>query len=96
MVPDDFLDDEAQEFLGKLWIELRSLGQRAQAGDLAFLAAGIGSGQAVHGLVGAHGLGDAEALGQDVDQRGVDVVDRGAKSGEHRIGRGVFGHRRTR
>ncbi len=92
---DHFLDDEAQELLGELGIELGICRQLPQPGDLPLLAARIGGGQAVLGLVGADRLGDAEALGEDVDQRGVDIVDAGAEAGEDGIGL-IFAHRGAR
>ena len=85
-MPDHLVDDEAQELFGELGIEVGFFGQLAQAGDLAVLAAGIGRGQRVFGLVAAHRLGGAEPFGEDMDQRRVEVVDAAAEAGEHRIG----------
>ena len=45
--------------------------------DLLLLALGVGGRQAGLRLVAADGLGDLEALGQQVHERGVDVVDAG-------------------
>jgi len=86
VVPDDLVDDEAQEFLAEIGIELRIFCQFAQSRDLAFLPPGIGRGKVHLRLVGADRLGDAEALRQDMDQRGIDVVDAGAVSGQDGIG----------
>ena len=103
MVADDLVDDEAQELLRELGIELRVLRQRAQAGNLLGLARRVGRGQGVGRLVFAHGLGDAKPLRQDMDQRGIDIVDAAPEGGELRVagggGRGVriqgrgIGHR---
>jgi hypothetical protein len=86
VVADHFLDDEAQEFLGKFGIQVGFFRQLAQAGDLARLAVGIGRGQGGPRLVLAHRLRDAKPLGQNMDQGGIDIVDALAKAREHRIG----------
>ncbi len=97
VVADHFVDHEADELLAEVRIEVRVLGQLAQAGYLAFLAAGVGGGQVGLRLVFAHGLGDPEPLCEHMDQRGVDVVDAGAEAGENRIDRrGVLSHRTAR
>lgn len=88
MMANDLVDDEADELLTEIGIELGLFGKAAQPRDLPLLARGVGRGQVVRGLVGAHRLGDAEPLGQHVDQRGVDVVDARAERGEVRIGSG--------
>ena len=90
MVPDHFVDDEAQEFFRELGIELRLCRKVSQPGDLALLAAGIGGGQAVRSLVPADSLGHLEALGEHVDQRRIDIVDALAVSVEQ-----VVSHTRT-
>ena len=71
-------------------VELGVAGQFTQPRDLAFLAARIAGGQGIFGLVGTDRLGDPKAFGQDVDQRGVDIVDAGAKAVE-----GLVGHMRS-
>src|SRR5579862_597803 len=88
VVADDFRDDEVQEFLGEIRIELGGLGELAKARDLGGLARRIGGRQAVLGLVAAHRLRALEALGQDMDQRRVDVVDAVAQAQELWIGHG--------
>src|SRR5690606_8918725 len=98
VVADDLVDHEADELLAVLGVEIGFDGECAQAFDLARLAGGVARGQAGLGLVLADRLGDAEALGQHVDQRGIDVVDRLAVGGEHRVlvlGLGMAGHRRA-
>lgn len=87
MVADHLIDDEAQELLGKFRVKIGFLGKFPQARDLPRLALGIGRGQGGSGLVFAHGLGDAEALGQHVDERCINIVDALAIGGEHRVGR---------
>ena len=85
VMPDYLVDDEAQELLGELRVEIGFFGQCAQAGDLAFLAVGIGRGQRVFGFVAAHRLRRAKPLGEDVDERGVEIVDATAEAGQNRI-----------
>lgn len=73
---------------------MRFLGQFAQARDLLLLPPRIGRGEGIGRLIFAHCLGDAEALRQDVDQGGVDIVDAAAEGGELRVACGVgIGHR---
>ena len=72
---DDLGHDETQKLLGEDRIETGLDGQRPQPRDLLFLARRVGWRQADLSLVTAHVLGDLEALGQEMDERGVDVVD---------------------
>jgi len=88
---DYFLDDEAQELFREFRIEVGILGQFAQAGDLAFFSAWITGRQGFFGLIGTHCLGNAKAFGQNMDQSGIDIINRRAEAGEHGIGL-VFGH----
>ena len=76
VVVDDFGDDEPQELLGEDRVEARLLGERRGAGRSGSRSRlGIGRRQLDGGLVAADRLGDLEALGEQVDERGVDVVD---------------------
>lgn len=75
MVPDDFIDNEAQEFFAEVGIKIGIAGQGAQPFDLGLFALWIGGRQAMLGLVSADRLRDLEALGEDKDQRRVDIVD---------------------
>lgn len=86
VMPDYLVDDEAQELFGEFGVEVGFFGQRTQPCDLAFLAAWVGRGQRVFGLVAAHRLRRAETLGEDVDERRVEVVDAAAEAGQHGIG----------
>ncbi len=45
MVPDDFLDDEAQKLFREIGVQLGGLGQRSETRDLHLLAGGIGGRQ---------------------------------------------------
>ena len=85
MVADDFVDDEAEELLAELGVEVGACRQRPQPRDLGLLTPRVGGRERVVGLVKPHGLGDAEALRQHVDDRGVDVVDAAAVARQHRI-----------
>ena len=99
MVPDHFIDHEPDELLAKVGIELGFFCQLAQPGNLPLFAQWIAWWKRVFGLVGTHRLGNAEAFGEHVDQRGVDIVYRGAEAGERGIGVGVglgICHRQSR
>lgn len=75
MVADHLVDDEAQEFLGEVWVEMCGFGQTAQPCNLFTLAPRIGGRQAGIGLVPAHRLRHLEAFGQQEDERRIDIVD---------------------
>ena len=79
VVPDDLFDDEGQELLGEDRVEVRLVRQLPQARDLLHLAARVRRRHPAGGLEHADLLGRLEALGQQVDQRGVDVVDAAAQ-----------------
>ena len=86
MMMNHFGDDESQKLLGEDRIEPSFERQGTEARDLPIFAFGIGSRQTDLGFVPAHSLGDLEPLGQQMDQRRVDVVDAGAIRGELIIG----------
>ena len=71
----DLGDDEPQELLGEHRIEAGLHGQRAQARHLEVLTDRVCGWQADLRLVPTDVLGDLEPFGQQMDQRGVDVVD---------------------
>ena len=71
----DLGDNEVQELLGELGVELRIDGQPAESCDLLPFAAGIGGGQPVLGFQHPDLLGDLEALGEQMDQGRIHVVD---------------------
>lgn len=75
VVSDDFGNDEVQEGLGELRIKSRLVGERPQPGDLPLLASRVGGRHTVRSLELPDSLGALEALGEQVDQGGVDVVD---------------------
>ncbi len=86
MVADHLVDDEAQELLAEFGVELRFLGKMPQPRDLAFLAPRVGRRQPRGGLVAPHRLRHPEALGQHMDQRGVDIVDALAIAAQRLVG----------
>ena len=86
MVANDLLDDEAQELFPEFGIELGLLRDRAQARNLPVFALGISRLERVQRLVNPYRLGNSEPFRQDVDQRGVDVVDALAIAGQNGIG----------
>ena len=75
VVADDFGDDEVQEFLGELRVEVSLRGKLAQTLDLFGFTSRIGRRHAARRLERADLFREFEALGQKVDQRGIDVVD---------------------
>ncbi len=86
VVADDLGDDEVEELLGEGRVEPGVLGQVAQPLDLVPLAGRIGRRQPVLRLQPPDLLGALEALGQHVDDRGVDVVDAAPQSEQLRLG----------
>jgi octaprenyl-diphosphate synthase len=75
MMPDYFINDEPKELLSEVGIKFGVFGEFAQASNLPFLAAGVGGGQAVLGLVTANGLRDLEPLSEHENERGIDIID---------------------
>ena len=67
--------------------------ERAQAVELLLLASRVGCRHPVLRLQHADLLGRAEALGEEVDERGVDVVDAAAESAQGLERLGVIGAR---
>ena len=82
MVLNDLTHHKCQKLFGKLRIQPRRLRQRTQAADLLRLACRIGRRQAKPSLQQADLLGAFEALRQQVDQRGIDIVDAPAQDQE--------------
>ena len=75
VVMNDLGHDEPQELFREHRIETRVDRQGPQPRDLQLLARRVGGRQPDLCLVTTHVLGDLEPLGQEMDQRGVDVVD---------------------
>jgi len=74
-MPHDLGHDEREEFLRELGIEVAAGREVAQPGDLLRLAVGIGGGEPAFVLQFADTLGDLEPLGQQADERRVQIVD---------------------
>ncbi len=75
VMADHFINDEAEEFFGEIRIEIGLDCQRAQTGDLPFLARRVSGWQRVFRLVTADSLRHLEPLCQHEDQRCIDIVD---------------------
>ena len=84
-MPDDLIDDEPQELLAELGIEAGCVGQLTETGDLLGLAVRIGRGEPHLGLVLTDPFRDLEPFGQQVNERGVDVVDAGPAVAEYLV-----------
>ncbi len=82
---DHLINHKAQKFLGKIRIEISSLGQSAQPFNLRRLATGISRGQLVFRFIASNRLGDLEAFSQHEHQRRVDVVNTFAIARQHLI-----------
>jgi hypothetical protein len=77
-MPDDFRDDEGQEFPGKIGIKISLFRKPFQTFDLLRLAGRVGRRQIVFGLEPTHRLRLLEAFGKGLDQDRVQPVDAGA------------------
>lgn len=72
-----------QETLRKHRVETRLFGKSRKTLDLVLFAIRIASGQTVLGLEGTHGLRELEALGEEMHEGRVDIVDRASVLAEH-------------
>lgn len=77
MVPDDFFDDEVQKLFSEFRIQVSVAAELVQAPDLRLLALRVARGQLVGGFEPTNLLGALEPLGQQVHQRGVNIVNTG-------------------
>ena len=84
MVLDDLGDDEGEELLGEDRVQAGLLSQCPQTCHLVLLAPGVGRRQVQLGLEQAHLLSAAEALSQEMDEGGVEIVDGGPIDGQLR------------
>ena len=82
VVVDDLGDDEGEELLGEDRVKTGLGGERAEPGDLSLFAGLVCRWHPCSGLEGTDLLRALEALGEQVDQRSVDVVDAAAEPGE--------------
>src|SRR5690349_24605223 len=79
VMADHFLHDEVEELLRKIRVEFGIVGQDPKPRDLLSLAPRIGRRQAMRRLELAHRLRAFEPLRQQMDERGIDVVDAAAQ-----------------
>jgi hypothetical protein len=70
----DFTNDKGEELLGKIWVELAD-NEMPQTVDLLGFSSGIARGQPVLGLQFVDRLGTPEPLRQQVNDRGIDIID---------------------
>lgn len=82
MVADHFVDDEAQEFLGKVWIELRIARQLTKPVDLSFFTCGIGGRKRRFCFILADRLRNLKPLSEHENQGSIDIVDAVAVAGK--------------
>jgi hypothetical protein len=71
----DFTNDKGQELFGKVWVEFADRREMPQTADLLGFPARIARGQSVPGLQFADRVGTSEPLRQQVDDRGIDIID---------------------
>src|SRR5690606_17671791 len=86
VVADHLGDDEAHERLREGGVQSGVIREGAQARDLLSLAVRVCGWQSVLGLQHAHPLGVSEALGEQVHEGRVDVVDAAPLLGEEDAG----------
>ncbi len=91
MVPDHFIDNEAQEFFAEFGVQVSFRCQGAKSLDLPRFTLGIGRRKRSLRLILANSLGYAKSLCQNVNQRGIDVIDTAAEGGKLGICGGI-GH----
>ncbi len=82
MVADDFINDETQEFFGKIGIKFRIAGQLPKPFNLPFFAGRVRRRQRRLCLKLAHRLRYFKPLSQHEYKRGIDIVDAFTKTGE--------------
>ena len=88
MVLDHFLNNEIQEFLGKIRVEIGLFCKLGQPCDLCGFARRIGRWKVMFGLKHAHGLGVFKTLAQGIDKDRVKPVDAFAVFGQEGGGAG--------
>ena len=83
MVMDNFLNDEIEEFLGKLGIQIGPVCKVFQPRNLRGLAGGIACRQFMLCFQLSHSLGVFKPLAQRIDEDGIEAVDAFAVLFEH-------------
>ena len=79
MVADNLMDNEVEEFFRKIGVQMRILGQAAQACDLLRLTRGVCWRELMEGLERANRLGAAKAFRQHGNKSCVNIVDAAAE-----------------
>ncbi len=85
VMPDHLLDDEPEERLRERRVQFRLLRQPPEPRDLRLFPPRIGGRQPRLVLVPPHRLRHLEPLGEQVDQRRVDIVDAPAITAQHLV-----------
>jgi hypothetical protein len=86
MVTDHLGDHKAQKALTERRVEIGRCGQVSQSSDLLSLTVGVGGRKARDSLVLPDGLRNFEPLGQQKNQRSINIVNAGSVLLELRIG----------
>ena len=81
-MPDHFVNDKAQEFLGEIRVKLGITRELPKPLDLPFFARGVSGGQCRFRFKLAHGLRYFETLGEHKHERSIDIIDAVTKLGE--------------
>ena len=82
MVPDDFIDDETQEFLGEIRVKLGITCQLPKPLNLPVFTRGVSGWKCRFRLKFAHGLRYLEPFGEHKHKRRIDIINAVAKAGE--------------
>ena len=82
MVPNNFVNDKAQEFFGEIRVKLGITRELPKPLDLSFFARGVSRGQCRFRLILTHGLRYFETLGEHKHERSIDIIDAVTKLGE--------------
>ena len=85
MVANDLGDHEVKKLLGKIGVQLRVCSKLAQASNLGLFPRRVCWGKIVCRLVEADGLRTFEAFCQQMDQRGIKIVDAISQSQQFRV-----------
>lgn len=83
VVANHLVDDEAKELLAKRWVESGRVSHGAEPSNLYRFTVGVSRCKADLSFVLTHALGDLESFGEQMNERGIDVVDAGAAFSEH-------------
>ena len=82
MVPDDFINDEAQEFLGEIRVKLGITCQLPKSLNLSVFTRRVSGWKRGFRLKFAHGLRYLEPFGEHKHKRRIDIINTVAKAGK--------------